>query len=39
MRDFLCKKSRKKCDLPLDIHSSICYNNSVRRAVQNKSPR
>lgn len=24
----------KKCDLPLDIYGSVCYNNSVRRAVQ-----
>nr|DAH16513.1 MAG TPA: hypothetical protein [Caudoviricetes sp.]DAP14489.1 MAG TPA: hypothetical protein [Caudoviricetes sp.] len=27
-------KIRKKCDLPLDIYGSICYNKSVRRAVQ-----
>jgi hypothetical protein len=31
-------KIAKKCDLPLDIYGSICYNNSVRRAVQTKSP-
>nr|DAM29980.1 MAG TPA: hypothetical protein [Caudoviricetes sp.] len=28
------QKSQKKCDFPLDIYGSICYNNSVRRAVQ-----
>nr|DAM67978.1 MAG TPA: hypothetical protein [Caudoviricetes sp.] len=28
------KKIAKKCDLALDIYDSICYNNSVRRAVQ-----
>nr|DAK06051.1 MAG TPA: hypothetical protein [Caudoviricetes sp.]DAV78452.1 MAG TPA: hypothetical protein [Caudoviricetes sp.] len=42
MRLFRCakslQKSQKKCDLPLDIYGSICYNNSVRRAVQIKAP-
>nr|DAG44892.1 MAG TPA: hypothetical protein [Caudoviricetes sp.] len=28
------QKNLEKCDLPLDIYDSICYNNSVRRAVQ-----
>ena len=34
----VCKKISKKCDLPLDIYGSICYNNSVRRAVQKIKP-
>nr|DAW64475.1 MAG TPA: hypothetical protein [Caudoviricetes sp.] len=35
MRDFLCKKSRKKCDLPpLTYTAAYVIINSVRRAVQ-----
>ena len=36
---FFAKNLEKNVICPLDIYGSICYNNSVRRAVQNKSPR